>query len=97
MVLDIDRSKRPRDNPIPRLPPGHELPCNTSKSYPFTRHLFPRRSRSHFWQIHEGHLFPYRPYSPTGLPSSAKLAKRLRLGWCPREQEPRPCVPLLRD
>ncbi|KAK4166637.1 putative GPI transamidase [Cladorrhinum sp. PSN259] len=33
MVLDVDRSKRPRDNPIPRPPPGHELPCNTSKPY----------------------------------------------------------------
>ncbi|KAI0138964.1 Gpi16 subunit, GPI transamidase component [Hypoxylon sp. NC0597] len=33
MVLDIERSKRPRDNPIPRPPPGHELKCNTSKPY----------------------------------------------------------------
>ncbi|SPQ23408.1 034b75d1-34ed-4755-bed9-c4d503c03f2a [Thermothielavioides terrestris] len=33
MVLDIERSKRPRDNPIPRPPPGHELPCDTSKPY----------------------------------------------------------------
>ncbi|KAF4785911.1 Gpi16 subunit [Colletotrichum scovillei] len=33
MVLDIDRSKRPRDNPIPRPPPGHELKCDTSKPY----------------------------------------------------------------
>ncbi|KAI0104496.1 Gpi16 subunit, GPI transamidase component, partial [Daldinia grandis] len=33
MVLDIERSKRPRDNPIPRRPPGHELKCNSSKPY----------------------------------------------------------------
>ncbi|KAK3303701.1 GPI transamidase component PIG-T [Chaetomium strumarium] len=33
MVLDIDRSKRPRDNPIPRPAPSHELPCDTSKPY----------------------------------------------------------------
>lgn len=53
MVLDIDRSKRPRgtkwnelvvallgpvadvfsDNPIPRPPSGHDLPCDTSKPY----------------------------------------------------------------
>lgn len=33
MVLDIDRSKRPHDNPIPRPPPTHELRCDTSKSY----------------------------------------------------------------
>ncbi|KAI1777204.1 Gpi16 subunit, GPI transamidase component [Hypoxylon cercidicola] len=33
MVLDIERSKRPRDNPIPRPAPGHELKCNSSKPY----------------------------------------------------------------
>ncbi|KAI1817309.1 Gpi16 subunit [Poronia punctata] len=33
MVLDIERSKRPRDNPIPRPSPGHDLKCNTSKPY----------------------------------------------------------------
>ncbi|KAI0864635.1 Gpi16 subunit [Xylaria cubensis] len=33
MVLDIERSKRPRGNPIPRPPPGHELKCNASKPY----------------------------------------------------------------
>ncbi|GJN73720.1 GPI transamidase component Gpi16 [Purpureocillium lilacinum] len=33
MVLDVDRSKRPRDNPIPRPPPADQLVCDTSKSY----------------------------------------------------------------
>ncbi|GAP89448.2 putative GPI transamidase component GPI16 [Rosellinia necatrix] len=33
MVLDIERSKRPRGNPIPRPPPGHELKCNATKPY----------------------------------------------------------------
>lgn len=33
MVLDIERSKRPRDNPIPRPIPADQLNCNTSKSY----------------------------------------------------------------
>ncbi|CAK7200499.1 Subunit of the glycosylphosphatidylinositol transamidase complex-like protein [Sporothrix eucalyptigena] len=33
MVLDIERSKRPRDNPIPRPLPGHELKCDTAKPY----------------------------------------------------------------
>ncbi|KAI0199759.1 Gpi16 subunit [Astrocystis sublimbata] len=33
MVLDIERSKRPRGNPIPRPLPGHELKCNASKPY----------------------------------------------------------------
>ncbi|KAF2472554.1 GPI transamidase component GPI16 precursor [Lindgomyces ingoldianus] len=33
MVLDIDRSKRPRDNPIPRPLPIEEIACDTSKHY----------------------------------------------------------------
>ncbi|PNY26093.1 GPI transamidase component GPI16 [Tolypocladium capitatum] len=33
MVLDVDRSRRPRDNPIPRPPPSHDLVCDTSKPY----------------------------------------------------------------
>ncbi|KAI9795914.1 MAG: Subunit of the glycosylphosphatidylinositol transamidase complex-like protein [Candelina submexicana] len=33
MVLDIERSKRQRDNPIPRPVPAEDLICDTSKSY----------------------------------------------------------------
>lgn len=33
MVLDIQRSKRPRDNPIPRPVPNEELICDESKPY----------------------------------------------------------------
>ncbi|KAJ6069796.1 hypothetical protein N7499_011683 [Penicillium canescens] len=33
MVLDIDRSKRPRSNPIPRPVPNDQLVCDTSKPY----------------------------------------------------------------
>lgn len=33
MVLDIQRSKRPRDNPIPRPVPNEELKCDTTKPY----------------------------------------------------------------
>jgi phosphatidylinositol glycan class T len=33
MVLDIARSKRPRDNPIPRALPIEEMECDTSKGY----------------------------------------------------------------
>lgn len=66
MVLDIDRSKRPRgmvrprspffapyahiysvDNPIPRPPPGHELPCNTSKPYHSHDTCFPEDHNAH--------------------------------------------------
>ncbi|KAI0595164.1 Gpi16 subunit [Biscogniauxia sp. FL1348] len=41
MVLDIERSKRPRGNPIPRPPPGHDLKCNTSKPYHSSEACFP--------------------------------------------------------
>lgn len=33
MVLDIERSKRPRANPIPRPVPNEQLVCDTSKPY----------------------------------------------------------------
>ncbi|KAI9666105.1 MAG: Subunit of the glycosylphosphatidylinositol transamidase complex-like protein [Bathelium mastoideum] len=33
MVLDTERSARPRDNPIPRPPPIQDIECDTSKSY----------------------------------------------------------------
>ena len=33
MVLDIQRSKRPQDNPIPRPVENNQLPCNESKPY----------------------------------------------------------------
>jgi phosphatidylinositol glycan class T len=33
MVLDIERSKRPRANPIPRPLPNDQLACDTSKPY----------------------------------------------------------------
>ncbi|KAL2257275.1 hypothetical protein VTK26DRAFT_395 [Humicola hyalothermophila] len=42
MVLDIERSKRPRDNPIPRPRPAHELPCDRSKPYHSHDTCFPR-------------------------------------------------------
>ncbi|KAI0133862.1 GPI transamidase component PIG-T [Xylariales sp. AK1849] len=46
MVLDIERSKRPRDNPIPRPGPGHELKCNTTKPYHSDDTCFPTESLS---------------------------------------------------
>ncbi|KAI9150188.1 GPI transamidase component GPI16 [Paramyrothecium foliicola] len=41
MVLDVNRSRRPRDNPIPRPPPAHELRCDTSKPYHSDNTCFP--------------------------------------------------------
>ncbi|KJR80280.1 phosphatidylinositol glycan, class T [Sporothrix schenckii 1099-18] len=48
MVLDIERSKRPRDNPIPRPLPGHELKCDTAKAYHDDDHVcFPANYSAH--------------------------------------------------
>ncbi|KAM7196936.1 GPI transamidase [Rhypophila sp. PSN 637] len=41
MVLDIERSKRPRGNPIPRPPPSYELNCDKSKPYSADDTCFP--------------------------------------------------------
>ncbi|PHH93322.1 hypothetical protein CDD83_7107 [Cordyceps sp. RAO-2017] len=41
MVLDVHRSKRPRDNPIPRPPPSQDLVCDTSKPYHDSATCFP--------------------------------------------------------
>ncbi|KAJ4333007.1 Subunit of the glycosylphosphatidylinositol transamidase complex-like protein [Ascochyta clinopodiicola] len=41
MVLDIARSKRPRDNPIPRPLPMHQMECDTSKPYNAEDTCFP--------------------------------------------------------
>ncbi|KAI4593182.1 Subunit of the glycosylphosphatidylinositol transamidase complex-like protein [Pestalotiopsis sp. 9143b] len=46
MVLDIERSKRPRGNPIPRPPPSHELKCDTSKEYHGGDTCFPTETLS---------------------------------------------------
>lgn len=41
IVLDIQRSKRPRDNPIPRPVPREELRCDKTKSYASDDVCFP--------------------------------------------------------
>ncbi|KAK3291207.1 GPI transamidase component PIG-T [Chaetomium fimeti] len=51
MVLDIHRSKRPRGNPIPRPPPGDQLPCDTSKPYNSHDTCFPVDHTSQEWTI----------------------------------------------
>ncbi|KAL2200165.1 GPI transamidase component PIG-T [Corynascus similis CBS 632.67] len=51
MVLDIERSKRPRDNPIPRPPPGDQLPCNTSKHYHSHDTCFPLDHSNEEWTL----------------------------------------------
>lgn len=42
VVLDVERSKRPRDNPIPRPVPSEQLNCDDTKSYNSDDTCFPR-------------------------------------------------------
>lgn len=42
VVLDIERSKRPRDNPIPRPGPSEQLICDESKPYHSHDTCYPR-------------------------------------------------------
>ncbi|GKT91264.1 LOW QUALITY PROTEIN: GPI transamidase component GPI16 [Colletotrichum tofieldiae] len=56
MVLDIDRSKRPRDNPIPRPPPGHELKCDSSKPYHSDDTCYPLGLTTAVRQVYQGNM-----------------------------------------
>ncbi|KAL3421655.1 GPI transamidase component GPI16 [Phlyctema vagabunda] len=52
MVLDIQRSKRPRDNPIPRPIPNDDLKCDTTKPYNSHDTCFPLDgSQDEHWSL----------------------------------------------
>ncbi|MCJ1354176.1 MAG: Subunit of the glycosylphosphatidylinositol transamidase complex-like protein [Icmadophila ericetorum] len=54
MVLDIERSKRPRDNPIPRPIRREDLLCDSSKSYPTEDACYPLDVSQHqSWGLSE--------------------------------------------
>jgi len=54
MVLDIPRSKRPRDNPIPRPVPNEELVCDQSKPYHSQDACYPLDMiNSPSWSLHD--------------------------------------------
>lgn len=54
MVLDVDRSKRPRDNPIPRPVPNEALRCDNSKPYASNDACYPSDiSLGQSWTIAE--------------------------------------------
>ncbi|ORY00164.1 GPI transamidase component GPI16 precursor [Clohesyomyces aquaticus] len=54
MVLDIDRSRRPRDNPIPRPLPIEEIACDTSKHYNAEDTCYPlHKSAEPGWNLTE--------------------------------------------
>lgn len=63
MVLDTERSKRPRDNPIPRPVPHEALLCDESKQYPSGDFCFPSDlSRGQSWTLAE--IFGRRIHGP---------------------------------
>ncbi|KAF7591129.1 hypothetical protein BBP40_001968 [Aspergillus hancockii] len=54
IALDLERSKRPRDNPIPRPVPNDELVCDTSKPYSSEDTCYPLEKTSEGgWSISE--------------------------------------------
>ena len=54
MVLDTERAKRPRTNPIPRPVPNEALLCDLTKSYPEEDTCFPSdSSRGQSWTVAE--------------------------------------------
>ena len=54
MVLDTERSKRPRDNPIPRPVPHEALLCDSTKNYSNPDSCFPSDiSRGQSWTVAE--------------------------------------------
>ncbi|EEH38409.1 GPI transamidase component GPI16 [Paracoccidioides lutzii Pb01] len=54
MVLDVERSKRPRDNPIPRPVPAEQLVCDESKPYNSDDTCYPvGNSANQGWRLSE--------------------------------------------
>ncbi|KAI7969981.1 hypothetical protein EIK77_000377 [Talaromyces pinophilus] len=65
MVLDIDRSKRPRDNPIPRPVPNEELVCDPSKPYNTHDTCYPLEKKSEVgWTLSEIFGRPIKGHCP---------------------------------
>ncbi|EEH05613.1 GPI transamidase component GPI16 [Histoplasma capsulatum G186AR] len=54
LVLDVERAKRPRDNPIPRPVPAEELICDQSKPYNSHDTCYPvGKSADQGWRLSE--------------------------------------------
>ena len=65
MVLDIARSKRPRDNPIPRPLPMDQMECDTSKHYNAHDTCYPLNKGTEFaWTLEEIFGRPLRGACP---------------------------------
>lgn len=88
MVLDLERSKRPRDNPIPRPKQIEEIECDKSKPYgEWDDHCFPLQDNSEPpWSLKE--IFG-RPISQScSLDNDPKSSKPNPIVWLnvPRER-----------
>lgn len=65
MVLDIARSKRPRDNPIPRPLPVEDIECDESKGYNGEDTCYPRNKGTEpAWTLEEVFGRPLRGACP---------------------------------
>lgn len=65
MVLDVDRSKRPRDNPIPRPVPVEQLVCDPTKPYNSEDTCFPLERKSEAgWTLSEIFGRPIKGHCP---------------------------------
>lgn len=72
MVLDLDRSMRPRDNPIPRPPPIEEIMCDENKHYNSEDSCFPRDSdAAKDWSLSQIFGRPIKGSCPLGDRSDA--------------------------
>ncbi|KAI0894684.1 Gpi16 subunit, GPI transamidase component [Annulohypoxylon nitens] len=82
MVLDIERSKRPRDNPIPRPPASHDLKCNSSKPYNSGDTCFPTDyAEGQDWALDQVFGKPIKgacPLTDTTVPPVCVLAPHSR-------------------
>ena len=87
MVLDTERSKRPRDNPIPRPVPSEALLCDSTKNYSNPASCYPSDlSRGQSWTVAE--IFG-RPIQGSCLTSNETESLCLHV---PHEREVYPSV-----
>lgn len=67
MVLDIERSMRPRDNPIPRPPPIEDIVCDESKGYNAHDTCYPKRKEGEMeWDLSRIFGRPIQGSCPVG-------------------------------
>jgi phosphatidylinositol glycan class T len=74
MVLDIARSKRPQDDPIPRAPPIELIECDTSKGYNAQDTCYPlKKSAEPAWSLEDVFGRPLKGACPLTEGSGGKL------------------------